>query len=115
MTESELQKRIMVAVSPEVAIFRTPAGQYYQGKLLRTPEYGLVLTNLRTVKVLHEGFSDLAGFRRSDGRAVLIEVKTKRGRVSKEQESFIEIAQRSGCLAGIARSVEDALEIVEGN
>ena len=56
---------------------------------------------------------DLAGYRRSDGRAVYIEVKTKRGRVTREQEQFLTVAKQAGCLAGIARSVKEAEEIVK--
>ena len=107
MTENELQKRIMVAVSEHAAIFRSPAGMYYQGK-----RRGDTLTHLRAVKVLTEGFPDLVGWRRADGRMVLIEVKTAKGRATDKQLKFIETAKRSGCLAGIARSVEEAIQII---
>lgn len=60
---------------------------------------------------LPKGFSDLFGVR-SDGRAFFIEVKNKTGRVRPEQEKFIERMRASGALAGVARSVEDALRIV---
>lgn len=60
-----------------------------------------------------KGFPDLAGFRRSDGKAVFIEIKTGTGRPTKEQLKFIENAKRSGCLAGIARSIEEAISIIK--
>ncbi len=115
MTENELQKRIMVAVSPYATIFRSPAGQYYQGKKKNTAEYGQILTDLRVIKVLCTGFPDLVGYHRQTGKIVLIEVKTKQGRASKEQHQFIEKARAAGCLAGIAKSEEDAIKIVRGD
>lgn len=111
--ETDIQRRIMVAVSKHAAVFRAPAGMYWQGKIRNTPEYGRILTDLRAVKVLCEGFPDLVGYRRSDGKAVFIEVKTENGRVKDTQQKFIDCASRCGALAGIARTDEDALKIIE--
>jgi len=61
---------------------------------------------------LPKGFSDLFGFRLSDGKAVFIEVKSAVGRVRPEQINFIRKMQIYGALAGIARSVEDARKII---
>lgn len=61
---------------------------------------------------LPKGFSDLFGFRLSDGKAVFIEVKSAAGRVRPEQINFIRKMQIYGALAGIARSVEDARKII---
>lgn len=61
-----------------------------------------------------KGFSDLFGFRKSDGKAVFIEVKTPKGRASKEQLRFIEKMIADGAIAGICRSTEDALRLVNG-
>ena len=58
------------------------------------------------------GFSDLFGVRRSDGKAIFIEVKTKTGRVRPEQKNFIEKMRRSGAVAGICRSAEDAIRLI---
>jgi hypothetical protein len=41
-----------------------------------------------------------------------IEVKTPTGRVSPEQRQWMEAVQAAGGIAGVARSVEDALRIV---
>ncbi|MBF8970183.1 VRR-NUC domain-containing protein [Streptococcus sp. NLN76] len=62
---------------------------------------------------LPKGFSDLFGFR-SDGQIFFIEVKNLKGRVRPEQKIFLERAKSQGALAGVARSVEDALDIVNG-
>ena len=60
-----------------------------------------------------KGFPDLFGFR-SDGRIFFIEVKNETGKVRPEQEKFIEQMKKRGALAGVARSVEEAMEIVNG-
>ena len=62
---------------------------------------------------LPKGFSDLFGFR-PDGRIFFIEVKNKTGKLRPEQENFMKVAKSKGALAGVARSVEDAMEIVNG-
>lgn len=61
-----------------------------------------------------KGFPDLFGFR-PDGRIFFIEVKNEVGRLRPEQKIFIEQMKKRGALAGVARSVEDAMEIVNGN
>ena len=60
-----------------------------------------------------KGFPDLFGFR-PDGRIFFIEVKNETGKVRPEQKKFIERVRNSGALAGVARSVEDAMRIVNG-
>lgn len=60
-----------------------------------------------------KGFSDLFGFRK-DGKIFFIEVKNETGRVRPEQKQFLETMRSLGALAGVARSPEEALEIVNG-
>ena len=60
-----------------------------------------------------KGRSDLDAIK--DGRISFIEVKTATGRPSKDQLHFIERMKQIGCRSGIARSVEDAIKIVEGD
>ena len=60
---------------------------------------------------LPKGFPDLFGFR-PDGRIFFIEVKNETGKVRPEQKIFIEKIRKRGALVGVARSVEEALEIV---
>lgn len=108
MTEAEVQTRIRLALSKSCVLARTPAGLYWQGT-----RQGDKLVNIRPVKVTVEGWPDLTGFRRSDGKFIAIEVKrSDGGRKSEQQKRFIELAQEAGCLAGFASSVEEALEIV---
>jgi hypothetical protein len=67
----------------------------------------------RWVRFGFVGCSDIVG-QMKDGRWLAIEVKGPHGRVTEEQRAFIEVVQRNGGCAGVARSIEQALEIVEG-
>ena len=59
------------------------------------------------------GFSDIFGFRESDGKAFFIEVKTKKGKVSPNQKAFLRAMQSSGAIAGVCRSPEEAIKLVK--
>lgn len=60
------------------------------------------------------GFSDIFGFRQSDGKAFFIEVKTSKGRLSPKQKIFLEAMQSAGAIAGVCRSKEDAKKLIKG-
>lgn len=98
--EHKIQNDIRVAVSPYAVIFRANVGKgrTFDGRYFDT---GLPV-----------GFSDLFGFRKSDGKMVFIEVKTTKGRPSEKQKHFLETMRNYGAIAGIARSVEDAINII---
>lgn len=116
MTETDIQNQIRMAVSNDCIIFRTNAGMLWQGKVVWSKEFKQnVLINLRCVDGLPAGYSDLSGVRKSDGRAVFIEVKTPKGVVSDEQENFISVMQQCHAIAGVCRSPEDALRLVGGD
>lgn len=57
-----------------------------------------------------KGLSDLLFI--GHGYVAFIEVKTATGRPSKEQLHFIETVRKMGHRAGVARSVDDALKII---
>lgn len=99
-TEHSIQNDIRVKTADIAVLFRANvgSGRTYDGRHFDTG--------------LPKGFSDLFGFRRSDGRAVFIEVKAPGGRVRSEQVKFIEMMRSYGALAGVARSVEDARNII---
>ena len=98
--EHSIQNQIRLALNPYAVIFRANVGSGYtvDGRYFST---GLPV-----------GFSDLFGFRKSDGKAVFIEVKTQTGRLSEAQKNFIEKMRESGAIAGVARSPEDAIKII---
>lgn len=62
---------------------------------------------------LPKGFCDLFGFR-NDGQIFFIEVKNGKGQTSEKQDTFMKLVKQNGALAGVARSVEDALKIING-
>ena len=99
--EHDIQNAIRAALAPYAVIFRANVGRGYtqDGRYFST---GLPV-----------GFSDLFGFRRSDGRAVFIEVKTERGRASDNQKHFLAEMRSAGAIAGIARSPDDAIKLIQ--
>lgn len=98
--EHAIQNAIRAAVSPYCVIFRINVGE---GK---TKDGRYFNTGVPS------GFSDLFGVRKSDGKAVFIEVKTGTGRPSAKQLNFIKQMQQSGAIAGVCRSPEDAVKLI---
>ena len=104
MTEEHaIQNEIRIALSETCVLFRmnvgtgcTQDGRYFQTGV-------------------PPGFSDLFGVRKSDGKAVFVEVKAKTGRVSAKQKQFLECMRRTGAIAGICRSKEEAIALIERN
>ena len=100
-TEAEIQNEIMVALSMAGhKVWRSNAGK------VRTEHGGIV-------RLFPAGFPDLVGYRKSDGKFFVIEVKTPTGKLRKDQERFAKFAENQPILYGVARSPEQALEIVE--
>lgn len=113
MREQNIQNAIRVALSEYGMVFRTNAGRFWQGK----QEYDesrkqRILTNLRPIAGLPEGFPDLVFFGKT-GKTVFIETKKPGEKPKPEQEKFINLARSYGFAAGPARSVEDALRLIE--
>lgn len=100
--EHRVQNEIRLALSESCVIFRINVG------VVKTPDGRYFDTGVP------KGFSDLFGFRKSDGRAVFIEVKTPKGRASEQQKKFLAVMQASGAVAGICRSAKDALNLIGG-
>lgn len=112
--EHKIQNDIRVAVANECILFRTNAGDFWQGDVVYSKEFRQkVLINLRKIEGLPQGYSDLSGVRASDGKAVFIEVKTPKGKPSEEQKKFIRIMKSYGAIAGVCRSTEDAIKLVK--
>lgn len=100
--ETKLQNDIRLALSKTCIIFRANVGGFY------TKYGGYISTGLP------EGFPDLFGFRKRDGKMVFIEVKMPKGVVQDNQKHFMKVMDSYDVLHGVARSVEDAERIVEG-
>lgn len=100
MTEHEIQNSIRNETADIAVLYRgnVGSGVTYDGRHFDTG--------------LPKGFPDLFGFRKSDGRAVFIEVKSPLGRVRPEQGKFLKAMRNYGAIAGVARSVEEARKII---
>lgn len=102
--EHKIQNDIRVAVSHHgCTIFRANVGKVRMdnGKWFDTG--------------LPKGYPDLFGFRHSDGKMFFIEVKNEIGRLRPDQVNFAKIIRYYPVLYGVARSVDDALKIIEGD
>jgi len=89
---------------------------------LKLSELGYAVFRINTGKVqmkdgrwfdtgVPKGFSDLMAVK--DGKVYFLEVKTDKGKASKEQLNFLAVMRdRYGCVTAIVRSVEDAVRIV---
>ena len=59
------------------------------------------------------GMSDIMGAM-MDGRTLAIEVKSRTGRMRPGQEEFLASIRAAGGVAGVCRSVDDAVRLLEG-
>ena len=112
MREKTVQNEILLAVGRgDTRLFRNNVGTGWQGNPPRPLRAGLC-----------KGSSDLIGWRSIEitpdmvGQKVAvflaIECKaTKGGRVSVDQQRFIDAVQDAGGIAGVARNVEEAARI----
>ncbi|MEE0059412.1 MAG: VRR-NUC domain-containing protein [Acutalibacteraceae bacterium] len=99
--EHRIQNQIRIALAEYCVIFRINVGK------VKTPDGRYFDTGVPT------GFSDLFGLRKSDGKAVFIEVKTKTGKPTLKQKQFIQQMKLNGAIAGICRSADEAINLVK--
>ncbi len=73
--------------------------------------------NGRRISIGNKGMPDICGILPPQfgqpGRALFIEVKTPKGRVSEAQTIWLVKAVEQGALAFVARSLEDVIEALE--
>lgn len=114
MTEEHRIQNEIRSQLPGVVLFRSNAGDFWQGKPVYSKEFKqTVLINLRRIEGLPEGFSDLFGVRLIDGKAVFIEVKTPNGIATPAQKNFLQKMRTYGAVAGVCRSVREAIELIK--
>ena len=110
-SEQSIQQHIRIACSTgDTRLFRNNTGTL-RDQHGRPVQFGLC-----------KGSADLIGYRTITitpdmvGQQVAvftsIEVKTPAGRIRPEQQAWMDTVQAAGGIAGVARSVEDALRIV---
>jgi hypothetical protein len=112
--ETNIQQRIRIALGTreDVRLFRNQVGQLPDPRTGRPVQFGLARGSADIVgwktKVITE--DDLG---KSYAIFTSIEVKTPKGKATPSQNSWLECVRNAGGIAGIARSVDDALQILE--
>lgn len=113
ISETHLQQQIRLALGtrPDLRLYRNNCGSLPDPRTGRPVQFGLA-----------RGSADLIGWRTITitpdmvGRQVAvftsIEVKTPTGRVRPEQAAWLSAVTGAGGIAGIARSVADASQII---
>jgi len=102
--EKDIQKAIIAFLSahPKISIY----GRFNSGTAITGDAQGNTrYTRFNSIK----GFPDIHGMLKG-GRAVYIEVKRPGGRVSDEQQEFIDKVSAHGAVAFVAYSVDDVIE-----
>ena len=126
-SEHRIQDEIRLGVCEQTPFlcFRCNAGSAWGGTFCTTledvktdkgfiPKGSKILMKPRKIALMPEGFSDLLCFG-PNATAVFIEVKDDTGKTREAQDRFLAVMQRMGFKAGVARSVEDAIKIIEGD
>jgi hypothetical protein len=113
--ETKIQNLILMSLSKAgCLVFRNESAGAWVGKVLHKDANQVTLTDARMMRFgLAVGSSDIVGIAPC-GRFLAIEIKTSKGRATKEQLRFIEAVNKAGGISGIARSVEDALKLIRG-
>ena len=124
--ETKLQNLQMLALSKAgCLVWRVETAGAWVGKVIHKDNQTVTLANARMIQAgLCRGGSDIIGIRptvitqemvgQTVGVFLADEVKTPTGRPTKEQLRFIEAVNNASGIAGIARSVEDALKLIRG-
>lgn len=114
--ETTLQQQIRLALGthPDTRLFRNQVGSLPDPRTGRLVTFGLArgsadLIGWRTVTIT----PDMIGQRVAVFTS--IEVKTPTGRIRPEQQAWLGVVHGAGGIAGVARSVPDALAILEGD
>lgn len=123
MREQNIKAQIQIALSKNhrIRLFNQPAGMAWMGEVVSKDQEFITLRDHRPVKFgLAPGSSDLIGWQQiltESGwiaRFIAIETKSARGRVSEQQQRFIDAVNNAGGRAGVARSIAEAYGIVGG-
>jgi hypothetical protein len=115
--ETTLQQQIRLALGtrPDARLFRNQVGSLPDPRTGRLVTFGLArgsadLIGWRTVTIT----PDMVGQRLAVFTS--IEIKTPTGRIRPEQQAWLSVVQGAGGIAGVVRSVADAVRIVaDGN
>jgi len=124
--ETAIQRRIMLALSEAgCTVWRNEVGGMWVGRVIHQDGQTVTLANAQMIQAgLCTGSADLVGISpvvvtpemvgETVGRFMGIEVKTEKGRASVEQKNWTRHVLARGGVAGIARSEQDAVDLVLG-
>ena len=110
-SEHRIQDEIRLELSKHGIVLRLNSGKFWQGKRVWSNEFQqYALIDLRPVQGCPPGTSDLLFV--GDGYTAFVECKDDKGKLRSEQEKFLKLMQSYGHKAGVARSPEEALKII---
>jgi hypothetical protein len=123
-SEKQIQHDIHTGLIGDTHLFRNNVGLAYTGDVKTNANGSVTILNARPIKFgLCPGSSDLIGWTTITitsemvGRRIAvftaIEVKSATGRASDKQKKFIKRIHDCGGIAGVARSLDDAVNVVE--
>ncbi len=116
ISEAELQAHIRHKCGGgDTRLFRNNVGMGWIGKIVTQTSTTITLQHYRPLHAgLCAGSSDLIGWTKRDGRAIFtaIEVKAKSGRLTDEQNSFIQAVRGAGGIAGAVKCLTEAYELL---
>ena len=122
--ETKLQNAVMLALSQAgCTVWRSETAGAWVGKPVHREGQLVTLANARMIQAgLCKGGSDLIGITpvtitpdmvgQTIGVFTAQEIKTRTGRTTQEQDRFIAAVLAAGGIAGVVRSVDDALELL---
>jgi hypothetical protein len=100
--EIDIQNSIRLALNQYAIVFRNNVGRVRMddGRFFDTG--------------LPKGYSDLSGFRKSDGKMFFLEIKNEKGRLREDQKHFLNEMSKYPVIVGVARSASEAVKIIQG-
>ena len=124
MAESKILKEVLLLSRENIRLFRNNVGSAWMGKAIPQKDGSIKINHPRRVDFgLCVGSSDAIGFKTIEitsemvGKKIAvftaIETKTATGKANDAQINFINYVQRCGGFAGVARSADDAVKIME--
>jgi hypothetical protein len=113
MRESQVQSRILLALSEAgCLVWRCETAGAWVGRVIHQSHGTVTIADARMIQAgLTTGGADIIGIA-PDGRFLAVEVKTSKGRIRPEQTKFLQAVKNAGGIAGVARSVDDALQLL---
>lgn len=127
MSEHRIQNDFRNAAADHCLLFRANVGKAWQGEPQWLPDGRLLLTNPRRFSTgLPVGFADLFGLvpvvvtPEMVGKTVAVflavEMKddTKKAKANQDQKSFIHAVRMRGGRAGVAKTIDEGMAIVQG-